>query len=174
MGNPPTDERPKRLDFWLTAQTKEILDTYNGNKADYVNRAIVAYWEMTHQELKAQLIYDSVEDLVIINAWPFNHPGDQRWIRPLKVAADRNDFLKPYAFLYNKAINVEQGILIPRAMEPQWSQFLGGQACKIESRIVVTLGTYIDIDDKLHTIIQLVNERGRDPMKRAVVWVPQA
>lgn len=180
MGNPPTDERPKRMDFWLTAKTREILDAYPGNKADYVNRAILAYHQISskggleggHQVDRPKLIFDSIEDLVIINILPFNHPGDQRWIRPLASAVAKC-FLKPYAFLYNPRVNVEQQVLIPMQMEKQWRQFLAQFGCELESKQVVSKGVYIDFDDKLNSIIELVNERGGDPTKKAICWIQE-
>src|SRR5581483_2426207 len=132
MGNIPTDERPKRMDFWLTAKARDVLDAYEGNKADYVNRAIVAYSQMQGGELQPQLIFDGIDDLVQIWVLPLKHPGDQRWIRPLKLAAQHNGFIRPYAFLYTPIINGEQPILIPKAMESMWTQFLAGQGCKID------------------------------------------
>jgi len=173
MGNPPTDERPKRMDFWLTARARDVLEIYDGNKADYVNRAIVAYSEMLGDEPRPQLIFDGVNDLTQIWVMPLNHPGDQRWIRPLKLAAQHNGFLKPYAFLYTSLVNAEQPILIPRAMQPQWKQFLAGQGCKIDSNVEVSLGTYIDIDDRLHCITELVNQRTPDFSRKSIVWTQQ-
>lgn len=160
------------MDFWLTAKARDVLDAYPGNKADYVNRAIVAYSQI-QGELCPQLIFDGVDDLIQLYVLPLNHPGDQRWVRPLKLAVQANGFLKPYAFLYTTVINQEQPVLIPKAMESQWVQFLAGQSCKIDSKVVLVPGTYIDIDDKLHQIIELGNQRSLDYSRKSIVWTQE-
>lgn len=40
-------EKPKRFECWLKDDAAEVLDKQGGNKSDFVNRAIVAYWHMS-------------------------------------------------------------------------------------------------------------------------------
>lgn len=48
--NYPTDTKVRRFEFWVNPEVADILDSVEGSKAEFVNRAIAEYWKMSEGE----------------------------------------------------------------------------------------------------------------------------